>query len=79
MSESLRSGSSWHSHDVAETDKESSPKRLSRVKEAANQGDSDFEAEIYAASPKLRGRTLTAALAFVAGTGFTLFGCVWSR
>ncbi|THG95508.1 hypothetical protein EW026_g6161 [Hermanssonia centrifuga] len=74
MSESLRSGSSWHSHDVAETDKESSPKRLSRVKEAANQGDSDFEAEIYAASPKLRGRTLTAALAFVAGTGFTSFG-----
>ena len=26
-------------------------------------------------SPKLRGRNLTAALAFVAGAGFTLFGC----
>ncbi|KAI0092609.1 general substrate transporter [Irpex rosettiformis] len=32
------------------------------------------QSEIHAAKPYLRGRTLTAALAFVAGTGFTLFG-----
>ena len=32
------------------------------------------ESEIHAAKPYLRGRALTAALAFVAGTGFTLFG-----
>ncbi|CCM04837.1 uncharacterized protein FIBRA_07030 [Fibroporia radiculosa] len=35
---------------------------------------STFEDEIRAAAPSLRGRRLTAALAFVAGTGFTLFG-----
>lgn len=34
------------------------------------------ENEIHAAKPRLRGRKLTAALAFVAGTGFTLFGYV---
>lgn len=37
--------------------------------------DSAYEAELQAVAPRLRGRTLTAALAFVAGTGFTLFGC----
>jgi hypothetical protein len=33
-------------------------------------------ADIAAHAPLLRGRKLTAAVAFVAGTGFTLFGCV---
>ncbi|KAH9928044.1 general substrate transporter [Amylocystis lapponica] len=33
-----------------------------------------MDEEVEAAMPSLRGRRLTAALAFVAGTGFTLFG-----
>lgn len=33
-----------------------------------------FAAEVEAAAPLLRGPMLTAAIAFVAGTGFTLFG-----
>ncbi|KZT12841.1 general substrate transporter [Laetiporus sulphureus 93-53] len=37
---------------------------------------SGLDDEIRAAVPTLRGRRLTAALAFVAGTGFTLFGYV---
>lgn len=37
---------------------------------------SDFDAEVAAAAPRLRGPALTAAIAFVAGTGFTLFGYV---
>lgn len=32
------------------------------------------EAEVASHAPSLRGRMLTAAVAFVAGTGFTLFG-----
>lgn len=36
----------------------------------------DFEQEILSYAPRLRGRSLTMMLAFVAGTGFTLFGCV---
>ena len=36
-----------------------------------------FDAEVAAAAPLLRGPALTAAIAFVAGTGFTLFGCVF--
>lgn len=36
--------------------------------------DADWDAEVRAAAPRLRGRTLTYALSFVAGTGFTLFG-----
>ncbi|ETW84398.1 MFS sugar transporter [Heterobasidion irregulare TC 32-1] len=35
---------------------------------------SDFDQEVASHAPLLRGRKLTAALAFVAGTGFTLFG-----
>ncbi|KAH9943310.1 general substrate transporter [Epithele typhae] len=34
----------------------------------------EFEAEVAAAAPRLNGAKLTAAIAFVAGTGFTLFG-----
>lgn len=37
---------------------------------------SEYEDAVRAAAPQLRGHKLTAALAFVAGTGFTLFGCV---
>lgn len=37
---------------------------------------SDFDQEVASHAPLLRGRKLTAALAFVAGTGFTLFGYV---
>lgn len=40
--------------------------------------DAVYEAEVQAAAPQLHGRKLTAALAFVAGTGFTLFGYVLS-
>ncbi|KZT65987.1 general substrate transporter [Daedalea quercina L-15889] len=34
----------------------------------------EWDDEIRSKAPRLRGKTLTAALAFVAGTGFTLFG-----
>ena len=37
---------------------------------------SDFDQEVASHAPLLHGRKLTAALAFVAGTGFTLFGYV---
>ena len=43
---------------------------------AVHTGSPDFEAEVEAAAPRLKGPMLTAAIAFVAGTGFTLFGCV---
>ncbi|KAI0347352.1 general substrate transporter [Trametopsis cervina] len=36
--------------------------------------DAISESDLQAVAPRLHGRTLTAALAFVAGTGFTLFG-----
>lgn len=39
---------------------------------------SDFEAEVEQHHLSLRGRRLTAALAFVAGAGFTLFGYIVS-
>lgn len=35
---------------------------------------SGFEQDVLSHAPRMRGRQLTAALAFVAGTGFTLFG-----
>lgn len=43
---------------------------------ASSYNTSEYEDQLRAAAPKLRGRKLSAALAFVAGTGFTLFGCV---
>ncbi|KAH7916658.1 general substrate transporter [Hygrophoropsis aurantiaca] len=42
--------------------------------ESAQPGFGLDPAEVAAHAPSLRGRRLTAALAFVAGTGFTLFG-----
>lgn len=44
--------------------------------EFENKPLSDFDAEVERHHLSLRGKKLTAALAFVAGTGFTLFGCV---
>ena len=35
---------------------------------------SEFEADVIAKAPSMRGRRLNWAIAFVAGTGFTLFG-----
>jgi hypothetical protein len=35
-----------------------------------------FDAEVASYAPRLRGRKLTVSIAFVAGTGFTLFGFV---
>ena len=35
-----------------------------------------LQTEVYQSRPRLKGKTLTFALAFVAGTGFTLFGYV---
>ena len=35
-----------------------------------------LQAEVYQSRPRLKGKILTFALAFVAGTGFTLFGYV---
>ncbi|TFY54378.1 hypothetical protein EVJ58_g8903 [Rhodofomes roseus] len=43
-------------------------------KETVRTYGAEMDAEIRAHAPALRGRRLTAALAFVAGTGFTLFG-----
>jgi hypothetical protein len=37
---------------------------------------SEFEADVIAKAPSMRGRRLNWAIAFVAGTGFTLFGRV---
>ncbi|KAI0720264.1 general substrate transporter [Cerioporus squamosus] len=53
------------------TDSEKKARANARVGDASQ---SDFDAEVAAAAPRLRGPALTAAIAFVAGTGFTLFG-----
>lgn len=42
----------------------------------ADKPPSEFTADVERHHLTLRGRKLTAALAFVAGTGFTLFGYV---
>ncbi|KAG1817366.1 general substrate transporter [Suillus variegatus] len=36
--------------------------------------ETNFDAEVASYAPRLRGRKLTVSIAFVAGTGFTLFG-----
>lgn len=58
--------SSHHSHDDAVSEK-----GRADVSYTYGVGDDD---EIRGLLPSMRGRKLTAALAFVAGTGFTLFG-----
>ncbi|KDQ64884.1 hypothetical protein JAAARDRAFT_240916 [Jaapia argillacea MUCL 33604] len=45
-----------------------------RIENVKNSPPSEFDAEVLSKMPTLRGRRLAAALAFVAGTGFTLFG-----
>ncbi|KAI0787081.1 general substrate transporter [Irpex lacteus] len=53
----------------------SSPSRSHSRSSSMEEGSkSEKGRDIHAAKPRLRGRKLTAALAFVAGTGFTLFG-----
>lgn len=48
-------------------------------KETVHTYGADISDEVRSRAPLLRGRQLTAALAFVAGTGFTLFGYVHLR
>ncbi|KAI9056542.1 general substrate transporter [Trametes sanguinea] len=48
--------------------------RRSKTEAHVDVGSADFDAEVAASAPFLRGKALTAAIAFVAGTGFTLFG-----
>lgn len=50
---------------------------LSRIEDVTGLRDGELQREVANCQPRLRGRTLTYALAFVAGTGFTLFGFVW--
>lgn len=47
-----------------------------RPKETVHTYGADIGDEVRSCAPILRGKRLTAALAFVAGTGFTLFGYV---
>jgi len=46
-----------------------------RLDDFADKNDLGFDANVERYHLTLRGKQLTAALAFVAGTGFTLFGC----
>jgi hypothetical protein len=46
-----------------------------RLDSFADKNRLDFDADVERYHLTLRGKKLTAALAFVAGTGFTLFGC----
>ena len=55
------------------SDNEGKPKK-EETSVAVRSRSPDFDAEVEAAAPLLRGSMLTAAIAFVAGTGFTLFG-----
>ena len=54
------------------TYEEASP--FNRIEDATGLRYAELEQTINDNMPKLRGRTLNYALAFVAGTGFTLFG-----
>ena len=47
---------------------------LNRIEDVTGLRDAELERAINDSMPKLCGRTLNYALAFVAGTGFTLFG-----
>ncbi|KAI0660845.1 general substrate transporter [Cubamyces menziesii] len=55
-------------------DAASNTSRRSKTREDVVVNSSDFDAEVVASAPRLSGPALTAAIAFVAGTGFTLFG-----
>lgn len=54
------------------------PQTLSTVTEEEDKPreETSFDAEVASHTLSLRGRKLTASIAFVAGTGFTLFGFV---
>ncbi|OSD04385.1 general substrate transporter [Trametes coccinea BRFM310] len=65
-----RSSFSPHASD----DGASVASRRSKTEARVDVGSPDFDAEVAASAPFLRGKALTAAIAFVAGTGFTLFG-----
>lgn len=67
---SSRNPPSSHSSHTGPTDE----KQVYDARTVSPPADAAYEAEIEALTPHLRGRALTAALAFVAGTGFTLFG-----
>ncbi|KAH8118587.1 general substrate transporter [Phellopilus nigrolimitatus] len=47
---------------------------LNHIEDATGLRDGDLEKEVAQNAPRLRGKKLTYSLAFVAGTGFTLFG-----
>lgn len=64
-------------HDMANIDEKKLQSENKHVENVEAEALSpDFEQEIISYAPRLRGRSLTMMLAFVAGTGFTLFGCV---
>ncbi|KAG1767112.1 major facilitator superfamily domain-containing protein [Suillus occidentalis] len=47
---------------------------LEEEKQHYRDKETSFDAEVASYAPRLRGRKLTVSIAFVAGTGFTLFG-----
>lgn len=47
---------------------------LGHIEDVIGMHGGQLEREVNDNRPRLRGKTLTYALAFVAGTGFTLFG-----
>ena len=49
---------------------------LSRIEDVTGLRDDELQRGVANGQPRLRGRTLTYALTFIAGTGFALFGFV---
>ncbi|TCD66942.1 hypothetical protein EIP91_000720 [Steccherinum ochraceum] len=71
----LESGQNFWKEDCCILDADSlQTEKQTDVKVGVPSDVSEYEDQLREAAPKLRGRQLTAALAFVAGTGFTLFG-----
>ena len=68
-----------YSMSAASTTSEHSALGTRKSKDEASVNVNGFDGSLRAPLPRLRGRALTAALAFVAGTGFTLFGCADCR
>ncbi|THH13273.1 hypothetical protein EW146_g6921 [Bondarzewia mesenterica] len=58
----------------SDTKKESDTRFADEYEDVRNDSPSDFDQKVALHAPRLRGRKLNAVLAFVAGTGFTLFG-----
>ncbi|KAJ3550977.1 hypothetical protein NM688_g4957 [Phlebia brevispora] len=59
---------------AASTKSDRSVPEITKSKEAATVQTEEYNGDSNVGLPRLRGRKLTAALAFVAGAGFTLFG-----